>query len=386
MPRRHFGYFLSPKFIKHNVGWLAKHTPPCSKISNRLDNYCTVSPKIYVKNAQDFEKLRRRRIEFAECKGIVHDDEQKIQDDIQSCFREFLSVKNLLLSEISLSSSDDVLQNYVDFETVLEKANDMSTLSKRLGYGRRVYSLNHPLLGTFPLAFVNVGLTRGVADSLMYIEKSTGTLELEKKANTAMFYSICTAPGLHGFSLGNCLIKLAVEKLNEDIFFSKTSAQFSTLSPIPKFRAWLEDQEATDILGILVGDQHFDGGKHGAEHMYELYEGGMQFTKSEMLNSIYSSAHGKKENLFRLPLVAHYLIDQKKKTNRERAMCPVANFHLSNGAEMYRLNCMGDPSSNGINRSFGTMVNYLYNLDMLEENSRMYRERGVIKSHLSWGL
>ena len=84
--------------------------------------------------------------------------------------------------------------------------------------------------------------------------------------------------------------------------------------------------------------------------------------------------------------MAHYLIDQKKKTNRERAMCPVANFHLSNGAEMYRLNCMGDPSSNGINRSFGTMVNYLYNLDMLEENSRMYRERGVIKSHLSWGL
>ena len=56
-------------------------------------------------------------------------------------------------------------------------------------------------------------------------------------------------------------------------------------------------------------------------------------------------------------------------------MCPVANFHLSNGAEMYRLNCMGDPSSNGIKRSFGAMVNYLYKLDMLEENSRMYRER-----------
>ena len=34
---------------------------------------------------------------------------------------------------------------------------------------------------------------------------------------------------------------------------------------------------------------------------------------------------------------------------------------------------------------FGAMVNYL-KLDMLEENSRMYRERGVIKSHLSWGL
>ena len=97
-------------------------------------------------------------------------------------------------------------------------------------------------------------------------------------------------------------------------------------------------------------------------------------------------ANGKKESLIRLPLVAHYLIDQKKITNGERAMCPVANFHLSNGAEIYRLNCTGDISSNGIKRSFGAMVNYLYKLDMLEENSRMYRERGVIKSHLSWGL
>ena len=105
MPRRHFGYFLSPKFINHNIGWPAKHTPLYPKISNRLYNYCTVSPKIYVKNAQDFEKLRRRRIKFTECKEIVHDDEHKIQDDIHSCFREFLSVKNLLLSEISLSSS-----------------------------------------------------------------------------------------------------------------------------------------------------------------------------------------------------------------------------------------------------------------------------------------
>ena len=139
------------------------------------------------------------------------------------------------------------------------------------------------------------------------------------------------------------MIKLAVEKLNEDIFFFNASAQFSTLSPIPKFRAWLEDQEAIDILGILVGDQHFDGGKHGAEHLYELYGGGMQFTKTEMLNWIYSSAHGKKENLFRLPLVAHYLIDQKKITNRERAMCPVANFHLSNGAEMYPPELYGRP-------------------------------------------
>ena len=231
-----------------------------------------------------------------------------------------------------------------------------------------------------------MGLTRGIADSLIYIDKSTGTLELEKKANTAMFYSICTAPGLHGFSLGNCLIKLAVEKLNEDVFSSNASATFSTLSPIPKFRAWLEDQEAIDILGILVGDQHFDGGKHGAEHLYELYGGGMQFTKTQMLKWIFSSANGKKENLIRLPLVAHYLIDQKKITNGERAMCPVANFHLSNGAEIYRLNCTGDISSNGIKRSFGAMVNYLYKLDMLEENSRMYRERGVIKSHLSWGL
>ena len=140
-----------PNFINHNVGWPAKHTPLYPKTSNRSTTTVPLAPKIMCENAQDFEKLRKRRIKFTECKEVVHDDEHKIQDDIHSCFREFLSVKNLLLGEISLSSSDDVLQSYIDFETVLEKANEISTLSKRLGHGRRVYSLNHPLLGAFPL-------------------------------------------------------------------------------------------------------------------------------------------------------------------------------------------------------------------------------------------
>ena len=97
-----------------------------------------LAPKIYVKLLKTLKSYEEGALNLQNVRGLCMMMNKRFKDDIQSCFREFLSVKNLLLSEISLSSSDDVLQNYVDFETVLEKANDMSTLSKRLGHGRRV--------------------------------------------------------------------------------------------------------------------------------------------------------------------------------------------------------------------------------------------------------
>ena len=41
-----------------------------------------------------------------------------------------------------------------------------------------------------------------------------------------------------------------------------------------------------------------------------------------------------------------------------RALDPVANFHLSNGAFLERLNWLGDVSAKGMQRSRGMMVNY----------------------------
>lgn len=51
-----------------------------------------------------------------------------------------------------------------------------------------------------------------------------------------------------------------------------------------------------------------------------------------------------------------------------------ANFHLRNGAIIWRLNWLADKTPRGLSASCGLMVNYRYHLDQAEDNSRMYVE------------
>jgi len=46
----------------------------------------------------------------------------------------------------------------------------------------------------------------------------------------------------------------------------------------------------------------------------------------------------------------------------------VARFHLDNGARLERLNALADLSPKGLRQSAGLMVNYLYNLDRVEQS------------------
>ncbi len=50
----------------------------------------------------------------------------------------------------------------------------------------------------------------------------------------------------------------------------------------------------------------------------------------------------------------------------------MARFHLKNGALLERINILGDPSPKGMRRSLGTMVNYVYDLNRVEENHEAY--------------
>jgi len=54
--------------------------------------------------------------------------------------------------------------------------------------------------------------------------------------------------------------------------------------------------------------------------------------------------------------------------------CPVANFHLRNGAYLFRLNWMGDATK--LNQSFGIMANYVYDLDHLDSHHGFYKKGG----------
>jgi malonyl-CoA decarboxylase len=58
-------------------------------------------------------------------------------------------------------------------------------------------------------------------------------------------------------------------------------------------------------------------------------------------------------------LATRYLYQEKK---RKKALDPVANFHIRNGAELYRLNWAADTCPARLKESFGIMVNYRYNM------------------------
>ena len=51
---------------------------------------------------------------------------------------------------------------------------------------------------------------------------------------------------------------------------------------------------------------------------------------------------------------------------------PVARFHLGNGASLEQINFLGDVSQNGIELSGGLMVNYLYDLEKVEQNHETF--------------
>ena len=76
------------------------------------------------------------------------------------------------------------------------------------------------------------------------------------------------------------------------------------------------------------------------------------------------------------PLAARYLL--KEKSGDNLPLNPVARFHLGNGAELHRINWLGDVSENGMKQSAGLMVNYLYVLENIERNHEKFTTNGEI--------
>ena len=79
----------------------------------------------------------------------------------------------------------------------------------------------------------------------------------------------------------------------------------------------------------------------------------------------------------KLTLIVAYIVVgsfavKRARTPRGTPVDSVARFHLGNGARLERLNFLGDANENGIKQSYGLMVNYLYDLDHIEENHEAF--------------
>jgi malonyl-CoA decarboxylase len=126
------------------------------------------------------------------------------------------------------------------------------------------------------------------------------------------------------------------------------------LSPIPGFNSWLiNDLDNLDFLD--------DDSRRQIKTMLE------QPTQEQLTDS--------KLKKLVLSLCAHYLLKIK---SRDKPACPVARFHLGNGATLSRINWLADTSENGLKQSTGMMVNYVYDKSTLARNHEVYEQDDAI--------
>ena len=292
-----------------------------------------------------------------------------VEADLEDLLVGWFDVGFLELQRISWNSPAALLEKLIAYEAVhaIESWDD---LRNRLDADRRCYAFFHPRMPLEPLIFVEVALVKGIAGNVQALLDQAQPVIDPKDADTAIFYSISnTQTGLRGISFGNFLIKRVVDDLSRDLPNLK---QFSTLSPIPGFRGWL-DEAVTAGTPDLVESKARDELSHAL---------GQRFSKGMLPGLLKDHAWLDNAALAEalrpvlLRLCARYLLTATDKGGKPRD--PVARFHLSNGSMVYRLNWLGDRSRNGMKQTAGMMVNYLYRLDDIDQNHERFVRDGTI--------
>ncbi|MBD1163109.1 malonyl-CoA decarboxylase family protein [Pelagibacterales bacterium SAG-MED11] len=270
-----------------------------------------------------------------------------LDNDLRELFKSWFNPGFLKLAKITWDTKAAVLEKIIQYERV-HKIKDMNELKRRLGEDRRFFSYFHPALDDEPIIFVQVALTNGLGKSIQEIMKPSA--EGAKKYDTATFYSISNCQeGLSRVTLGNFLIKRVVYEIQEELPNIKN---FGTLSPIPGFRDWfttLDEKIIQNILGKIPYNN-------------------VSFLKSSDLKVGDGRIVSNKQAIIKL--VAHYLMNEKNK--KGLPINDVCRFHLGNGAIIDDININANVSEVGLNRSFGVMVNYLYELKNIEKNHEDY--------------
>jgi len=283
-----------------------------------------------------------------------------IEADLEHLLASWFNRGFLVLARIDWRTSALILEKLIQYEAV-HAIQGWTDLRRRLQADRRCYAYFHPSLPDEPIIFIEVALTHGISDTVQPLLDVDSLVTDPARANCAIFYSITNCQdGLRGISFGNFLIKQVAEDLGREFPRLKT---FSTLSPIPGFRAWLHDADTLDRLARSPGP----GGAALAKQLQALDE--PDWHMSPDLTSALEDPL--------LRLCAYYLLHAKLDGEPLDA---VARFHLGNGARMERLNWLADASKPGLARSAGIMVNYVYRLDEIERNHEAYANRHEVVS------
>ena len=294
-----------------------------------------------------------------------------LESDLKQLLASWFDVGFLELQRIDWHSPAILLERLVGYEAVHE-IRSWSDLKNRLDSDRRCYALFHHRMQNEPLIFVEVALVRGLADSVQRLLDKKAPLLDAREADTAIFYSISNCQsGLAGISFGNFLIKRVVEVLGQEYRNLKV---FSTLSPIPGFRRWLDAKLREDDPKLL-GDDEATSLRTAAPATEAAAETGAQALAAILARRGWfrDAAMLKAAEPVLVRLAARYLLAESRGA---RAIDPVAHFHLSNGARVERIMALADTSEKGMKESATLMVNYLYDPAKIEDYHEDYAGAG----------
>jgi malonyl-CoA decarboxylase len=285
-----------------------------------------------------------------------HPELKPVDTDFRHLFSSWFNRGFLVLRPIDWTTPANILEKIIRYEAV-HAIQDWDDLRNRLEpEDRRCYGFFHPQLVDEPLIFVEVALTREIAEAVAPLLDQSRRPITASEATTAVFYSISnTQKGLGGVSFGNFLIKQVVDNLKRELPNLRT---FVTLSPVPGFARWLERERRTEDSAWLTV-QAKNALRFLDEAGWDRDEGIREQVRRPLLQA-----------------AASYFL--KAKDSKGRPLDPVARFHLGNGARLERLNFLGDLSPKGLEQSHGLMVNYLYALDEIEANHEAFAEKGVV--------
>ncbi|PKK64295.1 MCD-domain-containing protein [Rhizophagus irregularis] len=292
---------------------------------------------------------------------------ESLREKLSSLLVGFLSLKRLTWHSPAAS-----LEKVMEYEAV-HAIKDWDDMKRRVGPGRRLFAFFYRDISNEPLVFIQVALTKEIVNNVQIILEDpspTRSIPQSEDIQCAIFYSITSQQGLSGIELGNFLIKRVVRELQNEFPSIET---FSTLSPIPGFNKWLINTINVEEDSMLIKEEiekikrvrnDLDG--NGAEILKHLIKTKEWIRDEKCFREL-------KPILMRL--CARYILTEKR---RNLALDPVANFHIRNGACVYRLNWLGDISKKGLEESFGIMANYNYILEHIENNNRQYLCDGTI--------
>ena len=267
-------------------------------------------------------------------------DLQRVDVDFEHLFSSWFNPGFLVLRRIAWQTPANILEKIIAYEAVHAISSWNELRNRVLPEDRQCYAYFHPCMPEEPLIFVQVALCMEIPGSIQTVLSGTRKIIPATQATTAVFYSISNCQsGLRGISFGNSLIKQVVEDLSISLPQLKT---FVTLSPVPGFRRWAEKKMT---------------GMSDSSHLKQALQ---QQDSTAQSNKLQNTTDEFRQ------LVAHYLVNEKR--NDQSPLDGVARFHLGNGASLHDIHAAADLTENGINHSYGAMVNYLYKPKKLDSN------------------